>query len=170
MTPPRRRPRRPYPSQKYGPAHKAMRARLAPVVATGTVPCARCQELIGPEDRWELDHRDDGRGWLGPSHSSCNRSAGWQTMVANQNANGNGNGFVEDPPGRWSRRWWDDPAVGTQVLLPGGMVEVHVGRGIWQSWVETTSAPRCVSRGALLWRRVRSDRGEALLGSTDRGR
>ena len=33
----KRRSRRPYPSQRYGPAHKAMRARLAPVVATGTV-------------------------------------------------------------------------------------------------------------------------------------
>jgi hypothetical protein len=28
-------------------------------------------ELIGQEEKWELDHRDDGNGWLGPSHRSC---------------------------------------------------------------------------------------------------
>ena len=75
------RKRRPYPSQKYGASHRALRARLAPVVAAGTVRCARCDELITPQDKWELDHRDDGKGWLGPSHRSCNRSAGWEKMV-----------------------------------------------------------------------------------------
>ena len=29
-------------------AHRAMRNRLAPVVAMGTVKCARCDELIEP--------------------------------------------------------------------------------------------------------------------------
>ena len=52
-------------------------------------------------------------------------------MVATQR--GNGVGFVEETPGRWSRRWCEEPAVGTEVLLGGGLVEVHVGRGIWQT-------------------------------------
>ena len=27
----------------------------------------------------------------------------------------------------------DNPPVGTEVLLGGGLVEIHVGRGIWQT-------------------------------------
>ena len=119
------RKRRPYPSQKYGASHRALRARLAPVVAAGTVRCARCDELITPQDKWELDHRDDGKGWLGPSHRSCNRSAGWEKMVDN---NGNGR-FVDEQPYKWSRRWAEEPPV----FLGHGEVEVHVGRGVWQT-------------------------------------
>jgi hypothetical protein len=64
-------------------AHKTLRRRLAPVVATGTVKCARCDELIEPGEDWQLDHRDDGRGgWLGPTHTRCNARAGWEAMVA----------------------------------------------------------------------------------------
>ena len=73
------------PSVRYGSPHRLMRKRLEPLVATGTVPCARCGELIGAHELWELDHRDDGRGWLGPSHQRGNARAGWQAMV-NQNA------------------------------------------------------------------------------------
>ena len=29
---------------------------------------------------------------------------------------------------RWSRRWHEDPPVGTIVGLGGGLVEIHVGR------------------------------------------
>jgi hypothetical protein len=131
MKPVRRRSRRPYPSQRYGMAHKAMRARLAPVLATGTVKCARCDELIGTDEKWELDHRDDGRGWLGCSHQRCNARAGWEKMV--ETVNGNGGGLVAESPYRWSRRWCQEPPVGTEVLLGGGLVEVHVGRGIWKT-------------------------------------
>jgi hypothetical protein len=110
-------------------AYKAMRQRLAPVVAMGNVECARCGELIEPGSDWDLDHRDDGKGWLGPSHRSCNRRGGWEKMVG---ANGNCN-FVVEEPKRWSRRWCDEPPVGTQVFLGGGLVEVHVGRRTWQT-------------------------------------
>jgi hypothetical protein len=125
----RKRPRRPYPTQRYGPAHRELRRRLEPVVQAGKATCARCSEPIEPGSKWELDHRDDGKGWLGPSHRGCNRSAGWEKMVGK---NGYGN-FVEETPYRWSRRWSDEPPVGTEVLLGGGLVEVHVGRGIWQT-------------------------------------
>ena len=92
MEPIRRRKNqaRPYPSQRIGAAHRAMRARLEPVVATGEVGCARCGQLIGQGEEWQLDHRDDGRGWLGPSHRQCNAKAGWASMVASVSENGSG--------------------------------------------------------------------------------
>ena len=75
-------------------AHKAMRRRLDPVVQTGTVTCARCGELIEPGSKWQLDHRNGGRGWLGPSHQRCNARAGWEKMVT---SNGYGGGLEEQP-------------------------------------------------------------------------
>jgi hypothetical protein len=129
MTPSRGRSIRPYPSQRYGMAHKAMRRRLAPVVQTGTVPCARCGEFIEPDSPWQLDHRDDGRGWLGPSHASCNARAGWEKRVA---VNGNG-GSLQEQPYKWSQGWFEDPPPGTTVNLGDGLVEVYLGRGIWQT-------------------------------------
>ena len=106
-----------------------MRSRLEPVVQAGKATCARCGELIEVGAKWELDHRDDGKGWLGPSHRSCNRSAGWEKMV---NSNGSGREFYE-VPNRWSRRWYEEPPIGTEVLLGDGLVEIHCGRGIWQT-------------------------------------
>ena len=124
----RNRPSRPYPPQKYGVVHKTMRKRLAPVVARGTIECARCGELIGPDSKWHLDHRDDGRGWLGPSHESCNARAGLEKMLKGLNGTG---AFVEEKPYRWSQRWFDDPPVGTTVNARNGMVEVYLGGGHW---------------------------------------
>ena len=123
----RKRPKRPYPNARYGPTHRALRVRLDPVVQAGGVTCSRCLKPIEPGTPWELDHRDDGKGWLGPSHRSCNRSAGWEKMV---NSNGQS---VDEAPYRWSRRWHDGPPLGTEVFLGGGLVEVYVGRGIWQT-------------------------------------
>jgi hypothetical protein len=67
-----------------------LRQRWASVVAAGRVRCARgraCKRaefvdgvlvggLIRRGDVWQLDHRDDGRGYLGPSHADCNARAG----------------------------------------------------------------------------------------------
>jgi hypothetical protein len=126
------RKKRPYPTQRYSAPHRKMRERLVPIVATGTVRCARCDELISPDAKWELDHKDDGRGWLGPSHANCNRHAGWEQMIRSQSGNGNGGGpgFIERPY-RWSQRWSDDPPVGTQVGFGNGKVEVYLGDGQW---------------------------------------
>jgi hypothetical protein len=123
------RKNRPYPSGHYGQAHKAMRRRLDPVVQTGTVPCVRCGELIKPGTPWQLDHRDDGRGWLGPSHASCNARAGWEKMVA---SNGNRVG-LEEQPYKWSQRWSEDPPPGTTVNVGNGFVEIYLGNGVWQT-------------------------------------
>lgn len=60
----------------YGTQHEKLRARWAPRVAAGVVPCARCGMRIPPGAAWDLDHDDDRRGYRGPAHASCNRSAG----------------------------------------------------------------------------------------------
>jgi hypothetical protein len=72
----RRPPQAPRAERGYGQAHVRERARWAPVVDSGTATCTRCGYGIDPEAPWQLDHRDDRRGWLGPAHSACNLSAG----------------------------------------------------------------------------------------------
>ncbi len=131
MPPPRRRKSR-YNAARYDGPHRAIRRRLNPVVQTGTLNCARCGELIEPGTPWQLDHRDDGRGWLGPSHQKCNSRAGWEKMVAS--ANGGRIGF-EEQPYRWSQRWSEDPPPGTTVNISGspGFVELYIGNGVWQT-------------------------------------
>lgn len=72
------------------------RTTVGAVVATGTVRCARGADclfaetvggvllggLIAPGADWDMDHADDRRSYLGPSHARCNRVAGarrrWQ--------------------------------------------------------------------------------------------
>lgn len=106
--------------------------------------CARCGELIEVGSKWHLDHRDDGHGWLGPSHESCNARAGLEKMLTGLNGNG---AFREEHPGRWSRRWYNDPPVGTEVFLGNGLVEIHVGRGVWAQTVAAESS-RLATRGS----------------------
>lgn len=60
----------------YGSAHRRERKRWQSRVDRGEVLCARCDEPIEFGDQWDLDHTDDRTGYLGPSHSGCNRSAG----------------------------------------------------------------------------------------------
>lgn len=60
----------------YGREHTELRAKWAPLVATGMVQCTRCNLLIKAEDQWHLDHTDDRTGYRGPSHAHCNTSAG----------------------------------------------------------------------------------------------
>jgi hypothetical protein len=50
-------------------------------------------------------------------------------MVA---SNGHSGG-LEEQPYRWSQRWFEDPPPGTTVNLGDGLVEVHLGRGNWQT-------------------------------------
>jgi hypothetical protein len=62
----------------YGAAHQQLRARWAPVVAAGDTRCARCQEVIQPDEPWDLGHDDTDRArYAGPEHARrCNRAAG----------------------------------------------------------------------------------------------
>ena len=60
----------------YGSTHQALRAKWAAVIATRTVPCARCGEPIPQGGDFDLGHTDDRTGYRGPEHPGCNRSAG----------------------------------------------------------------------------------------------
>jgi hypothetical protein len=58
----------------YGVQHEQLRKVLERRVAAGLGVCARCHKPIAPGTPWDLDHADDRRGYLGPSHRACNRS------------------------------------------------------------------------------------------------
>jgi len=68
----------------YDSTHQAERAKWVAKVATGTVECARAERgeclaesaLIDPSEPWDLGHTEDRKGWTGPEHVRCNRSAG----------------------------------------------------------------------------------------------
>jgi hypothetical protein len=59
----------------YLKEHFELRAKVAKLVESGRAQCARCGGWILSTGPWDLDHRDDRRGWLGPSHRACNRSS-----------------------------------------------------------------------------------------------
>jgi hypothetical protein len=83
------------------------------------------RELIEPGPKWQLDHRDDGRDWLGPGHASCNARAGWEKMIAS-----NGNRVdLEELPYRWSQRWSDDPPMAPSSF--GHEHVIYLGNGEW---------------------------------------
>ena len=65
----------------YDRKHDQLRKQWAPVVATGTVKCARCGRLIGAHEPWDLDHDDrDRTKYLGPSCAACNRRSGGRNV------------------------------------------------------------------------------------------
>jgi hypothetical protein len=59
----------------YGSAHQSLRKRLAPLVASGQVRCARCGKVILPGTPWDLGHTGDRTGYHGAEHAGCNRGA-----------------------------------------------------------------------------------------------
>jgi hypothetical protein len=59
---------------RYGAEHRATRAATIDQ-AVGQL-CARCQTTILEGQPVDLDHADNGQGYLGYSHRSCNASAG----------------------------------------------------------------------------------------------
>jgi hypothetical protein len=81
-------------NRQYGTVHRATRAAVEAEVRGGTVRCARgelCKHaelvngiwlggFIHAGEKWDLDHRDDRKGYLGASHAACNRGAGNRTM------------------------------------------------------------------------------------------
>jgi hypothetical protein len=60
--------------RRYGAAHQA--ARAAGIGAAYDSPCCRCGKPLQPGEPVHLDHHDDGQGYRGWSHESCNTSAG----------------------------------------------------------------------------------------------
>jgi hypothetical protein len=69
---------------RYGGEHQALRRAVTPY-AVGSV-CVRCGRPILPGQPWDLDHTDDGAGYLGASHRRCNRSVGGRLGAALQRA------------------------------------------------------------------------------------
>ena len=78
----------------YGTQHQRTRKAWARHVATGTLHCTRCDELITPDQAWHLDHSDDRTTYLGPAHAHCNTSAGGKKAHA-----------TPDPQPRPRTRW-----------------------------------------------------------------
>jgi hypothetical protein len=65
----------------YDAAHDRQRKRWEPQVLAGLVDChaTRCLapvRRILPGEPWDLGHTPDRKGWTGPEHARCNRSAG----------------------------------------------------------------------------------------------
>lgn len=58
----------------YGAQHQRLRKAMLHT-AVGSA-CTRCGKPITSTNGIDLDHNDDGDGYLGFAHSSCNRSAG----------------------------------------------------------------------------------------------
>lgn len=60
-------------AKRYDRNHQKKREALKAVVALGRTPCARCGELIGSREPWDLDHLGGVGGNSAPSHRRCNR-------------------------------------------------------------------------------------------------
>lgn len=99
-------------ASRYGRDHRRLRAQVAVQVALGAVSCARCGLPIGRGEAWDLDHADDGYGYAGASHASCNRAAPMLKASATY-ADDVAAGVFWGPPDehgvsrRWSRAWFD---------------------------------------------------------------
>lgn len=66
---------------KYGYAHRKVRAEWAAIVARGDgwcseVVCLKESRHIDPAEPWHLAHTADGTDYLGPAHAECNTSEG----------------------------------------------------------------------------------------------
>jgi ribosomal protein L40E len=62
---------------RYGAAHKALRAAWSHLVAHGDVVCRRCDLPITLGQSWDLGHPEPGASiGMHPEHAHCNRSAG----------------------------------------------------------------------------------------------
>lgn len=97
----RARDAQPHRATRWDAAHRARRRAWVPVVATGTVPCARCGVLIRPGEPFDLDHLAEGLSL--PSHALCNRAAG---------------GASKRVFSARSHRWHPFPAAGTVPTPP----------------------------------------------------
>lgn len=60
-------------NRRYGHAHRLARATMATMLPR---PCTVCHRPVTAGMPWDLDHTDDGAGYLGPAHMSCNRAKG----------------------------------------------------------------------------------------------
>lgn len=59
--------------KRYGYSHQLARKRWAQLLPR---PCTVCGRTVTAAEPWDLDHTDDGTGYLGPAHRRCNRGKG----------------------------------------------------------------------------------------------
>lgn len=87
--------------KRYGSAHQRLRAKWAPIVATGEVKCWRCNEPIGPDEAWDLGH-GDGQArdqYRGPEHRGrCNRATATHLAAARRRPQPPHPGKIGDTP------------------------------------------------------------------------
>jgi hypothetical protein len=105
---------------RYGAEHRRLVAETREA-AYGT-PCVRCGGIMLLGDQLDLDHADDGEGYLGWAHAACNRSAGATRGNRLRAAHRAAMGLwgpdpararipVRRPAGLDSSRWTDDELV-----------------------------------------------------------
>ncbi len=56
-------------------SHLGLGQRDLPKQLGLSTKCARCGELIEPDEPWDLDHDNSRLFYLGASHARCNRGA-----------------------------------------------------------------------------------------------
>lgn len=60
----------------YDVEHDRLRRRWERIIATRSIPCARCHQPIPKGGAFDLGHNDRRNAWTGPEHPACNRAAG----------------------------------------------------------------------------------------------
>lgn len=59
---------------KYGRDHRRLRRQIDRTVKGGFARCARCGNMIDPDEPWDLGHDDsDPTKYSGAEHRRCNR-------------------------------------------------------------------------------------------------
>ena len=116
--------RQPVGPGRYGAAHRRLRTQVGVAVAAGRASCSRCGLAIEPGEPFDLDHADDGSGYLGVAHSSCNRA------VPSLRRRYEAEELLEDNPERGDllgspdAAWWASVAVVAAVVgLAEGLAE-----------------------------------------------
>lgn len=89
---------------RYNGEHKRIRAEGLANLVEGT-PCARCGQPMFSFQRLHLDHTDDGRGYLGFSHETCNTSAGGRKGSAAKEPEKHCDFHTDCIVGRHTRDW-----------------------------------------------------------------
>ncbi|MFI6428479.1 AAA family ATPase [Promicromonospora sp. NPDC050880] len=82
--------------RRYGYAHQLARQAWKKLLP---LPCTVCGKTVTAAMDWHLDHTDDGAGYLGPAHASCNtgKAAAKKNKLASEATRAANSG------GRWLR-------------------------------------------------------------------
>jgi hypothetical protein len=145
-----------------------------PEVAKGTVRCARCHDLIRPDEAWDLGHvPGDSSAYVGPEHRRCNRATAAQWKMGPPEPEPERDGLEPDDE-RWDVPWlkklrrvprdavWPRLMTVPHPRAVGSLGEEVVRRaearaGIRLRWWQRLVAARVLevdARGELVWETV----------------